>query len=283
MVRAAVSAGRSPTSGDHEPLEVQVEDLHKAFGRNLVLRGVNLSIHRGEMVAIVGASGGGKSVLLKHLIGTLRPDNGRVRMADHESPGSPLVDLATLDDAGMDRLRRHWAIVFQKNALFSGTVYENVALGLSDVKGMTDPQIHDRVRQVLESVGLRFDEVAPMDRDQVSGGMAKRVAIARALALDPVLMFYDEPTTGLDPGRSEQIQNLIAEVHARIADDGQKRTTVIVTHDTALLFRLEPRIVMLNEGVVDFDGTAEAFQHADSAAVRPYLELMPLLQARARS
>jgi phospholipid/cholesterol/gamma-HCH transport system ATP-binding protein len=262
---------------------VLVENLHKSFGRNQVLRGVNLSIRRGEMVAIVGASGGGKSVLLKHLIGVLRPDVGRVCTADHESPGSPLVDLATLDEAGMDRLRRHWAIVFQKNALFSGTVFDNVALGLSDVKGMSDQQIRDRVRQVLESVGLGFDEVAPMDRDQVSGGMAKRVAIARALALDPVLMFYDEPTTGLDPGRSEQIQNLIAEVHGRPADDGERRTTIIVTHDTGLLFRLQPRIIMLHEGVVHFDGTAEAFQHSDSPAVRPYLELMPVLQARARS
>lgn len=282
-MRAILSAEPSLTVDDPRPLEVLVEGLHKSFGRNHVLRGVSLSIRRGEMAAIVGASGGGKSVLLKHLIGALRPDKGRVCMADHELPGAPLVNLATLDEAGMDQLRRHWAIVFQKNALFSGTVYENVALGLSDVKGMNDQQIHDRVRQVLESVGLGFDEVAPMDRDQVSGGMAKRVAIARALALDPVLMFYDEPTTGLDPGRSEQIQNLITEVHNRPADDGQRRTTIIVTHDTALLFRLGPRIIMLHDGVVDFDGTADAFQHSDSPAVRPYLELMPVLQARARS
>lgn len=263
------------------PVETRVEDLHKSFGTNQVLRGINLTICRGEMVAIVGASGGGKSVLLKHLIGILRPDSGRIWMADHETPGSPLVDMACLNEAGMDRLRRHWAVVFQKNALFTGTVYDNVALGLSDVKGLDDGEIRNRTRQVLESVGLNFDEVGPMDRDQLSGGMAKRIAIARALALEPVLMLYDEPTTGLDPARSEQIQDLIRVVHHRASDVGVRRTTVIVTHDTGLLSRLRPRIIMLHEGRVYFDGTTEAFEHTDSPVVRPYLELMPSLHYRA--
>jgi phospholipid/cholesterol/gamma-HCH transport system ATP-binding protein len=250
-------------------LEALIEDVHKAFGRNQVLRGINLSIARGEMLAIVGASGGGKSVLLKHLIGVLRPDKGRVMMADHESAGSPLVDLADLNESAMDRLRRHWAVVFQKNALFTGTVYDNVALGLSDVKGMNDEQIRDRIRQVLESVGLGFEEVSSMDRDEVSGGMAKRVAIARALALDPVLMLYDEPTSGLDPARAEQIQDLIRDVHHRASDVGVQRTTVIVTHDTGLLSRLRPRILMLHEGYVYFDGTTEAFAQTDSPVIPP--------------
>jgi phospholipid/cholesterol/gamma-HCH transport system ATP-binding protein len=112
------------------PPEVRAEDVHKAFGDHHVLRGIDLTVTRGELVAIVGGSGSGKTVLLRHFLGFLNPDRGRVWVADHESPGSPLVDLATLDDNGMDRLRRHWAIVFQGNALFPGTVYENIALVL---------------------------------------------------------------------------------------------------------------------------------------------------------
>lgn len=261
-------------------VETRAEDLHKSFGSNPVLRGINLTVRRGEIVAIVGASGGGKSVLLKHLIGILRPDSGRVWMADHESPGSPLVDLAGLDEGGMDRLRRHWAVVFQKNALFTGSVYDNIALGLSDVKGLDDQSIRERVRNVLEAVGLNFEEVSRMERDQVSGGMAKRVAVARALALDPVLMLYDEPTSGLDPARAEQIQDLIRDVHRRNSDLGIARTTLIVTHDTGLLYRLRPRIIMLHEGRIYFDGAAEEFEQADSDVIRPYLALMPALHQR---
>ena len=270
----------TPVLKTSRPLEALVDNLHKSFGTNPVLRGVNLSIQRGETIAIIGASGGGKSVLLKHLIGSLRPDSGRVSMADHESPESPLVDLATLDEAGMDRLRRHWAVVFQKNALYTGTVYDNVSLGLADVKGLDDAQIRERVREVLEAVGLNFDEVSVMSRDQVSGGMAKRVAIARALALDPVLMLYDEPTSGLDPARAEQIQSLINDVHHRASDLRIERTSIIVTHDTGLLFRLRPRIVMLHEGGVYFDGTTEEFEKLNTDVVGPYLALMPLLHAR---
>lgn len=262
------------------PLEIQVTKLHKSFGINKVLQGVDLSVHRGEMIAIVGASGGGKSVLLKHMIGVLRPDSGRVCVADHEATGSPLVDLSMLDEEGLDRLRRHWGVVFQKNALFSGNVFDNVALGLEDVKGMEEQRIRERVEEVLKAVGLDYNAVAPMDREQVSGGMAKRIAIARALALDPVLIFHDEPTTGLDPGRAEQIQELIREVHHRTPELGIQRTTVIVTHDSSLLYRLQPRIIMLAEGKVFFDGSTRDFQSNDSPIVRPYQAVMPILHAR---
>jgi phospholipid/cholesterol/gamma-HCH transport system ATP-binding protein len=272
---------RGETTPDPGPRrEILVEGLYKSFGHNQVLRGIDLCINRGEMVALVGASGSGKTVLLKHMMGIFQPDRGSVCVADHESEGSPLVDLATLNEAGMDRLRRHWAAVFQKNALFSGTVYDNVALGLYDVKGATDAEIGAKVHEVMEAVGLSFEEVARMDRDQISGGMAKRVAIARALALDPVLMFYDEPTTGLDPARSQQIQDLITNVHRRRTDLAVERTTVIVTHDTALLGRIKPRIVMLHEGTILFNGDLNAFLSSASPAVRPYIETMPQLHLR---
>jgi phospholipid/cholesterol/gamma-HCH transport system ATP-binding protein len=201
-------------------------------------------------------------------------------VADHESPGAPLVDIAHLTESQMDRLRRHWAVVFQKNALFTGTVYDNIALGLSDVKGMDESEIAQRARDAVISVGLDADQVLQLDRDQLSGGMAKRVAVARALALDPVLIFYDEPTTGLDPEHAEHIQDLIRDVHGRIPELRMPRTSVIITHDIGLLYRLRPRIVMLHAGLVYFDGTYDAFLGSDSPVIRPYLELMPFLHHR---
>jgi phospholipid/cholesterol/gamma-HCH transport system ATP-binding protein len=271
------------TASAAQPIEIQVEDLYKAFGSNQVLKGINLVVRRGEMVAIVGASGGGKTVLLKHMIGRMRPDRGRVRVADHESADSPLIDLAMLNESDMDRLRRHWAVVFQKNALFTGTVQENIALGLLDVKGMQSQEVRDRVRQAIQSVGLDPDQVLQLNREELSGGMAKRVAVARALALDPVLIFYDEPTTGLDPERAQQIQDLVGDVHHRKPELGIERTTIIITHDAGLLYRLKPRVIMLLDGKVGFDGSAEAFESSDSPSIQPYLSLMPLLHERVRS
>jgi phospholipid/cholesterol/gamma-HCH transport system ATP-binding protein len=262
------------------PCEIRVENLHKSFGRNYVLRGVNLEIRRGEMVAIVGASGSGKTVLLKHMIGHLQPDRGRVLVADHESRESPLTDLATLSPMEMDRLRRHWAVVFQRNALYTGTVYDNIALGLEDVKGLNDEQIWRRIHEVIESVGLDPDMVPQMKREELSGGMAKRVAVARALSFDPLLIFFDEPTTGLDPEHSEQIQDLVTEVHHRRPEPGIDRTTVIVTHDIGLLCRLQPRVVMLHNGLVLFDGPAEEFEKSTSPPIKPYLDLMPAFHRR---
>jgi phospholipid/cholesterol/gamma-HCH transport system ATP-binding protein len=260
-----------------DAVELRVENLHKSFGRNHVLRGVNLEIRRGELVAIVGSSGCGKTVLLKHMIGHLEADRGRVLVADHETAGAPLTDLATLSPSEMDRLRRHWAVVFQKNALFTGTVYQNIALGLEDVKGMEEPEIGRCIHDVVASVGLDPEQVPPMNRESLSGGMAKRVAVARALALDPLLVFYDEPTTGLDPELAQRIQDLVRDVHNRKTGTGNQRTTIIVTHDIGLLCRLQPRVVMLHQGTVLFDGSAELFEKSKSPYIKPYLDLMPML------
>jgi phospholipid/cholesterol/gamma-HCH transport system ATP-binding protein len=269
----------APTQPQTPPailLEIRVDNLHKSFGANQVLRGVNLSIPRGEIIAIVGGSGSGKTVLLEHMIGQMRPDQGQVWLADHESPDSHLVDLASLDEAGMDRLRIHWAVVFQSNALYSGTVEENISLALQYVKGLDDAETRKRVRQSIEAVGLNPDEVLPIARDQLSGGMAKRVAIARALALEPLLLFFDEPTTGLDPDHAKLIQDLIFSTYEQDHDRIQ-RTTLIVTHDKDLLYRLRPRVVMLHDGQIFFDGSYAAFEQSDSPIIRPYFELMPML------
>jgi phospholipid/cholesterol/gamma-HCH transport system ATP-binding protein len=260
---------------DNRALEIRVEGLHKAFGEVPVLKGIDLDIPRRDLVAIIGASGCGKSVLLHHIIGHLKPDRGRVLVADHEQPAAPLVDLATLGADGLDRIRIHTAVVFQRNALFSATVYENIALWLREIKHMDEAAIRVRAREALDAVGFRGDTtVMGKDRSELSGGMAKRVALARALAMRPYTIFYDEPTTGLDPTNARQIHDLILATHAQ---EGVERTTVIITHDKDLLRRLSPRVVMLDDGRVYFDGPYAQFEATDSDIIRPYLEAMPAL------
>ena len=257
-------------------IEIVVDDLHKAFRGLPVLKGIDLEIPRGDMVAIVGASGCGKTVLLHHIIGHLKPDRGRVLVADHEQPGTPLVDLGALDEEGLDRIRVHNAVVFQRNALFSATVYENIALWLREIQRMEETEILKRAQEALDAVGFKGDEsVLWKDRSELSGGMAKRVAVARALAMRPKTIFFDEPTTGLDPVNAAQIHDLILATHEGTGDAG--RTTVIITHDKDLLRRLEPRIVMLHDGRVHFDGPFVEFEASASDIVRPYLEAMPVL------
>jgi phospholipid/cholesterol/gamma-HCH transport system ATP-binding protein len=192
------------------PTEVVIRDLHKSFGGKAVLNGVNLEIRSGELLAVVGGSGCGKTVLLKLIMGHYPADSGTVLVADHESSfdasgAPPLVDMSTADERTLDRIRMHWAIVFQRNALVSGDVFENLAVLPREVKGMSDAEILPIARKALEDVGLDPDAVMHRDREELSGGMAKRVAVARAVVMDPVIIMYDEPTAGLDPEMSAQI------------------------------------------------------------------------------
>lgn len=273
----------------HDPLkhsvftpEILAENLVKAFGDQTVLHGISLTVNRGDIVAIVGGSGTGKTVLLDHLTGLIKPDTGRVLVADHHQPHVPLVDLASLDDERLDDIRLSWAIVFQRNALFTGTVYENIALWLREHTMLAEDQITQRVRESLAAVSLDVDTVITKQREALSGGMAKRVAIARAIAVDPIVTFFDEPTTGLDPVVSNHIIDLIWKGHHRPREDHSLRTTVIVTHDRELLRRVAPRVIMLGAGVVAFDGTYEQFTKSTVPAAVEYLTLMPTLHARSR-
>ncbi len=262
-------------------VEIRIEDLHKSFDEHPVLQGIDLTVQRSDLLAIVGGSGCGKTVLLKHILRQLTPDRGRVLVADHARPDQALVDLATLTEEEMDELRLHWAVVFQRNALFSGSVFENIALWFREVKGMSDAEVRPIAIEVLESVGFTdVQRLLEKDRDELSGGMAKRVAVARALSMDPALMFYDEPTTGLDPVHAAQIHRLIHDTHHRLSRSGEPRTTVIITHDKDLLHRLEPRIVMLHEGRIFFDGSFSEFEQSDSPIIRPYFDVMPILHER---
>ncbi len=264
------------------PLEIKVDGLHKAFGEHRVLTGIDLSVPRGAMLALVGGSGCGKTVLLNHILGRLEPDQGRVLVADHDLDGAPLVDLGELETTEADRLHTHWGMVFQKNALFSGTVFDNLALWLVEVRGMAEAAVVPIARRVLDAVELADDDdFLNTDVNDLSGGMAKRLAIARALAMEPEVLFYDEPTTGLDPTTAANIHDLIAATHNAPTHSGGQRTTVIVTHDKDLLQRLQPRTVMLHEGKVFFDGPFADFAASSSPIIRPYFDLMPVLHGRA--
>lgn len=293
-------------SGDHPaaPLEIVAEHIARSFGERRVLRDVGLSIRAGEIVAIVGASGSGKTVLLDHLVGLLRPDSGRILVADHDAPPRtvsgvsqpPMVDLAEIDDERLDAIRLHWAVVFQRNALFTGSVRDNIALWLREHTSLPEERVEERVKRSLEAAALNAEDVLEKDRDALSGGMAKRVAIARAIAVDPIVIFYDEPTTGLDPIYAGQIHELIWKTHQSLAgelfDDsaaaggggggGVQRTSIFVTHDKELLRRIAPRVVMLHEGKVCFDGPYREFGKGDCGPAREYLEQMPVLHARQR-
>jgi phospholipid/cholesterol/gamma-HCH transport system ATP-binding protein len=270
--------------------EVVIEDLHKAFKGKVVLSGIDLTIARGEMIAIVGGSGCGKTVLLKHITAHFTPDRGRVLVADHDvDPGAdgaaPMRDIGTLSALELDQVRMHWAVVFQRNALITGTVMDNLALLLREVQGMDDERIRPLAVKALTDVGLDPDLVLSRDREELSGGMAKRVAIARALVIDPVLILYDEPTAGLDPEMCVQIHELIRHTHntqpaLAATRGGAVRTTIIVTHDTELLQRLQPRIVMLHDGGVLFDGPFEDFTRSDNPHITPYLAQMHQLHNR---
>jgi phospholipid/cholesterol/gamma-HCH transport system ATP-binding protein len=280
MTEPSLPCADRPLTHDRRPVEIRVEDVHRAFNNLKVLRGVDLEMRQGEIVALVGGSGCGKTVLLDHIIGHLHPDRGRVLIANHDLDPPPLTDLATIDNDDMDRIRTHWAVVLQRNALFSGTVYENIALWLREVKRLDENEIRPRACAAIDAVDLNPDDVLNKDRDELSGGMAKRVAVARALAMEPVLMFYDEPTTGLDPRHARRIDDLVCETHRLGLDTPVPRTTLIITHDKDLLYRIEPRVIMLHEGRVFFDGSYRQFQESDSPVILPYFELMPALQQK---
>ncbi len=258
--------------------EIRLESVHKSFGTHRVLWDVDLSIVSGEVVAVVGGSGCGKTVLLNLILGLMSPDSGRILVADHAARGAPLRDTAAMGSRALERLHGHWGVVFQRNALFSASVLDNIALWLRETRGMDEQAVHRVAVQVLEAVGLPADEsFLAQSCERLSGGMAKRLAVARALAMDPAVIFYDEPTTGLDPVSAGQIHELIQATQARPGHGGGDRTSLIITHDKDLLARLQPRVVMLHETRKLFDGPYEQFRRAGHPAIRPYFELMPVL------
>jgi phospholipid/cholesterol/gamma-HCH transport system ATP-binding protein len=245
------------TSADLEPL-ISLRDVYKSFDGLVVLKGLSLDIHAGQTLCVVGESGCGKTVLLKHVIGLIRPDRGRVLFEGR--------DLAGLDKREMVRLRRRFGMVFQGGALFDSlTVGENVAFPLREHADFDEAAVRERVAEKLAAVGLvGVEDKRPAE---LSGGMRKRVALARAVVLNPEIVLYDEPTTGLDPIMADVINELIIRTH-----DTMKTTSIVVTHDMVSVYKVADRVVMLHEGVAVIDGTPHEVQNTGKSVVRQFIE-----------
>jgi phospholipid/cholesterol/gamma-HCH transport system ATP-binding protein len=237
---------------------IKVRDLKKSFGAQLVLNGVSFEIENGESVAIIGRSGGGKSVLLKHLIGLLQPDAGEV-LIDGEN-------IVPMNERQLLRVRRKFGMVFQGAALFdSMTVAENVAFGLRRHEHLTEAEIARRVAGALEMVDL--PGTGNQQPAELSGGMRKRVGLARAIIYEPQIVLYDEPTTGLDPIASDSIDRLMMRVRDRL-----KVTSVVVTHDMRTARRVGQRVLMLHDKRIYANGTPDEIFTSKDPVVRQFID-----------
>lgn len=237
---------------------IVIENLHKGFGKNQVLKGVNLTIPRGETVVIIGRSGCGKSVLLKHIIGLIKPDAGRIFINGDE--------VTSYSGHQLYALRKKFGMLFQGSALFDSlTVEENVALSLREHTKLPPEKVREITEEKLKMVGL--SGVGQLKPAELSGGMKKRVGLARAIAMDPEFILYDEPTTGLDPIMGDAINDLIIELKERL-----KITSIAVTHDMVSAYKIADWIAMLYEGEIIFSGTPEETKNSDNPVVRQFIE-----------
>ncbi len=237
---------------------VEIRDLHKSFKENTVLRGVDLTIGRGEITVIMGLSGSGKSVLLKHLLGLLAPDSGTIVFEG--------VDFLRARRGQRRELLRRMAMCFQHAALFdSMSARENVAFPMRERGGFTESEIVARVDETLGLVGL--GNLGDQFPAELSGGMRKRIGLARAIVLDPDIVLFDEPTTGLDPVLSDVIVRSI-----RSTREKNPYTCVIVTHDLKVTYDLADHVALLLNGRIAFDGTAEAFRTSKDPAVVQFIQ-----------
>lgn len=236
---------------------IELKGVKKSFGSQIVLNGLDLQIPTGLITAVIGPSGEGKSVLLKHMIGLLRPDEGQV-IVDGE-------DIARLSRGGMNRVREKFGMLFQNAALFDSlTVFENVAFPLQEKTKLSDDEITLRVRDALSHVGLTgVDAKYP---DQLSGGMKKRVGLARALLMDPRIILFDEPTTGLDPVICRATHQMIKETHAKFG-----YTAVVVSHEIPEIFDISDRVAVLYRGSIIAVGTPQEIQASEHPMVRQFI------------
>ena len=237
---------------------IQLRGVSKRLGSKQVLDGLDLDIPTGLTLVILGRSGSGKSVLLKHIIGLMHPDAGSIEV-DGE-------DIAHLSEAELNRVRQRFGMLFQGAALFDSlTVGENIALPLREHTPLSDTEIRQRVAERLDWVGLKGVEA--MKPASLSGGMKKRVGLARAIAMDPAYILYDEPTTGLDPIMSDVINQLIRSLQRRIGV-----TSVVVTHDLHSAWTVGDRLALLHEGRAQFTGTPDEAKSSSDMLVRQFIE-----------
>lgn len=243
---------------------IEIIDVHKSFGNNHVLKGLDLTIRQGETVGVVGESGCGKTVLLKHILGLLKPDEGKI-----------LVDGMDINDnaSHLFDIRKRFGMVFQSSALFDSLeVMENVIIGLKEhYPELGLKKMEEIGSEKLKLVELSF-ETYSLKPQELSGGMKKRVAIARALSMDPEYIIYDEPTTGLDPIIADKMNNLMLHLKEKL-----NKTTVIVTHDLHSAFKVADRIAMLAEGKIVFEGSPEKAMKTDNVFIKRFIQSSSLI------
>jgi phospholipid/cholesterol/gamma-HCH transport system ATP-binding protein len=245
---------------------VEFRDVKKAYGSKKVLLGVNLKVYRGEVLVILGGSGSGKSVTLRHMLGLEGPDAGQVLVEDE--------DITQLPEEELYRVRMKFGMLFQSGALFdSMTVFENIAFPLREHTEMSDKEIARSVREKLDLVNLpNTEQLMPVD---LSGGMKKRVGLARSIVLDPKMILYDEPTTGLDPVTSQKINEMIVDLQSKL-----NVTSVVVTHDIQSAFSVGDRIAFLNSGVFEWVGSIEEAKNADHPVMREFFKASAVTAAQ---
>ena len=239
---------------------IEIKNLIKSFGSNNVLKGVNLKLETSKTTVVIGSSGCGKSVLLKHIIGLLKPDEGEILINGN--------DITKMKGKELYEMRNRFGFLFQSAALFdSMTVAENVGLGLVENNHMSPSQIKAIVDEKLELVDLQSTQ--NLKPSELSGGMKKRVGLARALACNPEFILYDEPTTGLDPITASSIDQLI---HSLAINPKLKVTSIVVTHDIFSVYAVADRVAMMHDGVIHFEGTPEELENTTDHIVRDFLE-----------
>lgn len=236
---------------------IELIGVYKSFGNNHVLRGVNLKINKGDSVVVIGGSGSGKSVLLKHIIGLLKPDKGTVIIDGFE--------LSKLDEKHINEARKKFGMLFQSSALFdSMSVWENVGFGLKQHTRLPDAEIKEIAVRKLKMVGLfGVEDVMP---SELSGGMRKRVGLARAVAMEPEILLYDEPTTGLDPIMADAINDLIIEMREKL-----NVTSVVITHDMKSAYKIADRIAMLYNGLIIGVGTSDEIKNTSDPVIKQFI------------
>ena len=238
---------------------IEIKDLQKSFNKTTILKGVNLSIREGENVVVVGKSGSGKSVLIKCLVGLVKPDGGEINVFG--------TNIATLDYQQLNATRIRMGFLFQNAALYdSMTVRQNLEFPLKrHVKDLPSEELEKTLHEALENVGLE-DAIEKMP-SELSGGMRKRIGLARTLILKPEIMLYDEPTTGLDTITSREISELIVSIQKK-----NKTTAIIITHDMACAKLTGDRVVVLRDGVIDAEGTYEELENSKDEWVRSFFQ-----------